>query len=89
VEALRTSESRARLGQALEKMIRALDMLDEVSAPAEISGYLDLAISRLQGVLGVEPAHGLLQILWELEDQLAIEPTRAAPMPAVWEDRSD
>lgn len=51
-------ESRSRtdeeplLGQALDLMARALNLLDEGNAPAEIGCHLDLAICRLADALG-------------------------------------
>lgn len=46
-----TPESRLELSRALRLMAEALDILDELGAPGEIGGTLDLAASRLQNIL--------------------------------------
>jgi hypothetical protein len=50
----------AKLPDALARMKEALGILDEASAPGEIGGHLDLAISRLEEALGLEGCEPIL-----------------------------
>jgi hypothetical protein len=43
------------LSEALELMQRALRILDQQQAPADIGAHLDLAIERLKAALGPMP----------------------------------
>lgn len=45
----------AALQEALVTMEAALHLLDQAEAPAEIGAHLDLAICKLQKVIGVQP----------------------------------
>ncbi len=40
------------LTRALDLMRSALELLDEANAPAELGAHLDLAICRLEAILG-------------------------------------
>ena len=46
-----TPESRLELSRALRLMSEALDILDELGAPGDIGGILDLAVARLAKLL--------------------------------------
>lgn len=43
----------APLGDALTSMTTALQLLDSADAPADIAAHLDLAVHRLQEVMGI------------------------------------
>ena len=43
--------ARARLGEALIRMRRALELLDRAAAPGQVGATLDLAIGRLELIL--------------------------------------
>lgn len=47
-----TSEQQQPLGRALNQLVEALQILDELKAPGDIGSHLDLAISRLEQLLG-------------------------------------
>lgn len=48
-----SSAAGAGLGEALTRMTTALQLLDSADAPADIAAHLDLAVHRLQEVMGV------------------------------------
>jgi len=48
------AETRAKLEEARSLMDRALQLLDEAEAPAQIGAYLDMAICGLRAALGEE-----------------------------------
>lgn len=49
------SDEQPQLSRALDKMIEALRILDEIEAPGNIGSHLDLAIAKLEERL--DPGH--------------------------------
>lgn len=49
-------QSSASLSEALERMEEALQILDNLGAPADIGAHLDLALHRLRQEIGRTPA---------------------------------
>lgn len=47
-----TPERVSQLAEALDLMAAALELLDDIGAPGEIGANLDLAMTRLETVLG-------------------------------------
>lgn len=47
-----TPERVSQLAEALDLMAEALELLDDIGAPGEIGANLDLAMTRLETVLG-------------------------------------
>lgn len=46
-----------QLSDALARMHQALAVLDEAGAPGGIAAHLELAVSKLQDLLGLKPRH--------------------------------
>lgn len=46
-------EVRPELSRALDQMVDALEILDELEAPGDIGSHLDHAIARLEAMLGL------------------------------------
>ena len=67
-----TPESRLELSRALGLIAEALDILDEIGAPGEIGGTLDLAASRLQDHIDREDsvATGVEALIAQLQGEL-------------------
>ena len=49
-------QSNGSLSEALERMEEALQILDNLAAPADIGAHLDLALHRLRQEIGLMPA---------------------------------
>lgn len=70
----------SRLTQAFEYMNKALEILDEMDAPAQIAPHLDLAIRRLEELLWPERADNceVLELREEIEFAIPHTVTRDA-----------
>lgn len=82
---LATSEANQKLNEALAHMSEALSILDRLDAPGEIGSHLDLAIARLESVLGprCESVTAVQQLMEELEREMTLagDPERVNPVP--------
>jgi hypothetical protein len=84
MEVLDTLECKSKLAQALRQMSAALNILDDLEVPGEVSTHLDLAICRLEQCLGLDspPANGAGALYATLEEEfLASSATSELPCP--------
>ena len=87
MEIVEASDSESTLTYAMRQMLQALDILDEVAAPGEISSHLDLAICRLAQVLGLEHhSSGLFELMSSLDEQLLADQREEMPITSIWND---
>lgn len=84
-----TPESRLELSKALRLMTQALDVLDEIAAPCEIGSYLDLAVTRLENLLGhdEEATGGVQELMAKLEREYLISRGESELQPSPWDFR--
>lgn len=82
-----TRQTRLELQKALRLMTDALDILDDLRAPGVIGSTLDLAIARLEEVLGRsdDKENGLETLNSQLEHELSTGPISNEPKPSPWE----
>lgn len=80
-------QTRPELQKALRLMTDALDILDDLRAPGVIGSTLDIAIARLEEVLG----HGdheendLETLNIQVKRELSTGSTSSEPKPSPWE----
>lgn len=82
-----TPESRLELSRALRLMSEALDILDELGAPGDIGGILDLAVARLAKLLDRKDpfATGAQEFIAQLERELGMVRPRGTRELSPWE----
>ena len=80
-------DAKMKLSGALRQMSDALAILDEVDAPASITNALDLAVARLEQLLGdrmhrQKPDQSIFE---QLERELASTHPNNLDIPCLWE----
>ncbi|MDP9423684.1 MAG: hypothetical protein M3Q19_12790 [Pseudomonadota bacterium] len=87
MEVLITSESELELARALRNMRAALDILDDIDAPGDIAWHLDLAICRLEKILGTGSyaQTSVQSLISQVEDEFATGPGEVDAETDPWE----
>ena len=75
------------LAKALEQMHAALEILDEIGAPGEISATLDLAIAKLRKAIERvdDGGSGMEALFSQLKDELTRIQSGLGEQPNPWE----
>ena len=74
--------------KALQHMECALEILDETDAPAQVGSHLDLAICRLENVLGDFTAQDVHQLRRHLQEEWVRQHELEKATDAFWDNRS-